>query len=280
MQDLIGKRFGLLTVIEKTKDKSGNIKWKCRCDCGNIAYAQTGHLNAGTRKSCGCLQQEKQKDLTGKRFGKLVVLRKTDKRKRGSVMWECQCSCGNKCLKPTNELNLGTATSCGCVWRQPTIKEGERYGRLVALEPTKKRSGKSVVWRCQCDCGNIYEARATSLQSGHVESCGCIKIEADKVKMLKNLTYQDDTCIEFLEKISVPTKASTTGVRGVKLLKDGKYQAGLTFRKKRYYLGRYDTLEEAAKARKQAEIMVEEYLEQYREEQLSEGKGGRVPDER
>ena len=56
-------------------------------------------------------------------------------------------------------------------------------------------------------------------------------------------------------------------MRGVKLLKDGRYQAELTFRKKRYYLGRYDTLEEAAKARKRAEIMVEEYLERYREEE-------------
>ena len=134
------------------------------------------------------------------------------------------------------------------------------------MEPTTKRSAKSVVWKCRCDCGNTCEARATSLQSGHVESCGCIKVEQDKVKMLKNLTYQDDTCIEFLEKISVPTKLNTTGVRGVTLKKDGKYQAVLTFRKKRYYLGRFNTLEEAAKARKQAEIMVEEYLEQYKEE--------------
>ena len=141
---------------------------------------------------------------------------------------------------------------------------GKRYGRLVAKEPTEKRSGRSVVWKCQCDCGNICEARATSLQSGHVQSCGCIKVEQDKVKMLRNLTYQDDTCIEFLEKISVPTKRNTTGVRGVTLKPDGTYQAGLTFRKKRYYLGRFKTLEEAAKARKQAEIMVEEYLKQYR----------------
>ena len=270
MQDMTGLRFGLLTVIEKTKDESGRSMWKCQCDCGGIACVQTGHLNAGTTKSCGCLQREKQKDLTGQRFGKLTVLGKTDKRKRGCILWECQCDCGNICLKPTGDLNWGTATSCGCAWRRPAVKAGERYGRLVTLVPTEKRSNKSVVWKCQCDCGNVCEVRATSLQSGHVQSFGCIKEENDKVKMLKNLTYQDDTCIEFLEKISVPTKSNTTGVRGVKLLKDGRYQAGLTFRKKRYYLGRYDTLEEAAKARKRAEIMVEEYLERYREEEQQE----------
>ena len=74
MQDMTGLRFGLLTVIEKTKDESGRSIWKCQCDCGGIAYVQTGHLNAGTTKSCGCLQREKQKDLTGQRFGKHDVL--------------------------------------------------------------------------------------------------------------------------------------------------------------------------------------------------------------
>lgn len=229
-------------------------------------YAQTDHPDTATGKNCGCKQREKQKDLTDQRFGKLVVIRKSDQKKGRAILWECQCDCGNICLKPTGELNWGTATSCGCAWRRSSVKTGGRYGRLVALEATEKRSNKSVIWKCQCDCGNICEVRATSLQSGHVESCGCLKEESDKVRMLKNLTYQDDTCIEFLEKISVPTKRSTTGVRGVSQRKDGSYQATLTFRKKHYYLGRFKTLEEAAKARKQAEVMVEEYLEQYKEE--------------
>lgn len=267
MHDLTGKRFGLLTVIKKTKDKSGKTVWECRCDCGNIKYVTTGHLNAGSTKSCGCLQREQQKDLKGKRFGKLVVLQMTEKRKRGAILWQCQCDCGTICLKPTNELNYGLAASCGCAWRQSTVKTGDRFGRLSALEPTEKRSGRSIVWKCQCDCGNLFEARATLLQSGHVSSCGCRKADLDKDKLLRNLTYQDDTCIEFLKNISVPTKANTTGVRGVILLKDGSYKAGLTFQKKRYYLGRFKTLEEAAAARKRAEVMVEEYLEQYKEEQ-------------
>ena len=263
MHDLTGKHFGLLTVLERTKDSKGNSIWKCQCACGEVTYVKTGHLNAGTTKSCGCIQRMIRKDLAGQKFGKLVVLQKTDKKKNGSLLWKCRCDCGNICFKPTNELNSGFAASCGCAWRQSVIKSGERFGRLVALEPTKKRSGKSVVWKCRCDCGSIYEVRATSLQSGHVESCGCIKAELDKVKPLNNLTYQDNTCIEFLEKISIPTKSNTTGVRGVTLKPNGKYQARLTFRKKCYYLGQFKTLEEAAKARKQAEIMVEEYLEQY-----------------
>lgn len=49
----------------------------------------------------------------GKKFGKLTVIEKTDKRSANkSVIWKCQCECGN-----TIELawyNLKRSTSCGC----------------------------------------------------------------------------------------------------------------------------------------------------------------------
>ena len=143
---------------------------------------------------------------------------------------------------------------------------GRRFGRLVVVKATDKRSGRAIVWRCLCDCGKNVEVRSTILRSGRVKSCGCIKKEADRERFLKNLTYVDNTCIEFLENIKVPTKASTTGVRGVSQMKNGKYKAELTFQKKRKYLGVYKTLDEAMRARRQAEIKVEEYLETVRNE--------------
>lgn len=180
-------------------------------------------------------------------------------------MWRCQCDCGNICEKPTGELNSGFATSCGCSWRQPAVQEGQGYGRLTAIRPTEQRSGKSVVWECLCDCGNTVLARATLLASGHTTSCGCVKRELDEQKdFRKILTYTDDTCIEFAKGIGKPRSntSSDTGVRGV-ILKDGKYQAQIKFRKKRYYLGRFSRLEDAVEARRRAEMRVEEYVEEY-----------------
>ena len=52
---------------------------------------------------------------------------------------------------------------------------GERFGRLVAIEPTDGRSGSAVVWRCRCDCGNETEVRKGDLVSGNTASCGCGK---------------------------------------------------------------------------------------------------------
>lgn len=257
-QDLAGKRFGKLTALEYIPEKQ---KWKCLCECGNITYKTTGHLNADA-VSCGCIQKQ---DLTGKRFGKLIVLCKSENQRRRATMWRCQCDCGNICEKPTGELNSGFATSCGCSWRQPAVQEAQKYGRLTAIRATEQRRGKSVVWECLCDCGNTVLARATLLASGHTTSCGCVKRELDEQKdFRKILTYTDDTCIEFAKGIGKPRSntSSDTGVRGV-ILKDGKYQAQIKFRKKRYYLGRFTRLEDAVEARRRAEMRVEEYVEEY-----------------
>lgn len=55
-ENLIGKRFGLLTVISMTGEKrDDNFVWHCRCDCGKTKDTTTHLLNSGDSKSCGCL---------------------------------------------------------------------------------------------------------------------------------------------------------------------------------------------------------------------------------
>ena len=56
--DLAGKQFGRLTVIEYTSTKNSRAYWKCQCICGNIVEKQGKLLNNGFVKSCGCLRQE------------------------------------------------------------------------------------------------------------------------------------------------------------------------------------------------------------------------------
>lgn len=54
---------------------------------------------------------------------------------------------------------------------------GQRFGRLVAIERDYSLQGGKPKWFCQCDCGNITSARASSLKSGDTKSCGCIRHE-------------------------------------------------------------------------------------------------------
>lgn len=55
-KNLIGLKFGKLTVIDKTEERiNDNIVWNCKCDCGNYKKVYTNLLTQGKVKSCGCL---------------------------------------------------------------------------------------------------------------------------------------------------------------------------------------------------------------------------------
>lgn len=50
---------------------------------------------------------------------------------------------------------------------------GQRFGRLVALEPCRSPEWQRRRWKCICDCGNIHYAETSSLRGGSCKSCGC-----------------------------------------------------------------------------------------------------------
>ena len=51
-----GAKYGKLTVLEATNERSsnGNIIYLCKCDCGNLHKVASSRLKNGTIKSCGC----------------------------------------------------------------------------------------------------------------------------------------------------------------------------------------------------------------------------------
>ena len=56
----------------------------------------------------------------------------------------------------------------------PSDLTGRRFGRLAAIEPLPERVryGRSILWRCRCDCGQEIKAPANQLLSGKYKSCG------------------------------------------------------------------------------------------------------------
>ena len=125
--DLTGEKYGRLTVVSEADPHytSGGrkiIMWNCKCDCGNTAIVSTSHLRSGHTVSCGCRLEETQSgqtliDLTGQRFGKLVVLGRNKEKQSNKkhVMWDCVCDCGNYTTVAGNHLNSGHTRSCGCL---------------------------------------------------------------------------------------------------------------------------------------------------------------------
>jgi hypothetical protein len=61
--DLVGVKYGKLTVLEKSKErtKHGAVLWLCSCECGKTRLAIAGNLLAGTATSCGCESYETRK---------------------------------------------------------------------------------------------------------------------------------------------------------------------------------------------------------------------------
>jgi hypothetical protein len=64
--ELVGKRFGRLTVTEFKGIRNGHGYWQCRCDCGNSIISKGTLLKKGAIKSCGCYRKDigKEKNRT------------------------------------------------------------------------------------------------------------------------------------------------------------------------------------------------------------------------
>jgi hypothetical protein len=129
-------------------------------------------------------------DLTGQRFGRLVVMGiNTDtnhnrKSKQKRVRYDCQCDCGNVRVVLGESLKFKGVQSCGCFRKERTAQTffkdltGKRVGRLKVMGVHDKRSktGK-ILWDCQCDCGNVSVVHGESIQSKRTQSCGCLQKE-------------------------------------------------------------------------------------------------------
>jgi hypothetical protein len=53
-------------------------------------------------------------NLTGQRFGRLVVIQEADRTANRGVRWLCQCGCGNSKIVTGGNLRSGNTRSCGC----------------------------------------------------------------------------------------------------------------------------------------------------------------------
>ena len=68
----------------------------------------------------------------------------------------------------------------------------QKFGRLIALEPIGKNNKRYVVWKCQCECGNIANVIGSCLRSGNTKSCGCLQRDTASALRLKypNTNYR------------------------------------------------------------------------------------------
>ena len=146
-------------------------------------------------------------DLTGQRFGRLIVLcyshthryfRKDGTVACGTKIWKVRCDCGNIKYCQTGGLTSGRTQSCGCLHKElvserARIKAAEKrldlsgssMGMLTYIkdvEPVNENRKILVL----CACGTQFECFAHAYISGHSKSCGCLQKRIAGITITKN----------------------------------------------------------------------------------------------
>ena len=155
-------------------------------------------------------------DLTGQKFGRWTVIKKVPNLKSRDSKFLCKCECGTEREVLGKNLRNGRSSSCGCYKKeidtQRIIKlnkeralnlKGQKYGLLTPLEPTEKRLSNSIIWKCQCDCGNITYVSVDNLRGARpVRSCGCLGNSVGE-KFIENILKENN--IEYIKEYTNQT---------------------------------------------------------------------------
>lgn len=97
MINIIGEKYGRLTVVEYDHSRGNKAYWKCVCDCGMTTVACGNNLRTGTTKSCGCLHREAAA-RTGRNNSKHNESH--DRRTRLYTIW---CGMRQRCNNPNRD---------------------------------------------------------------------------------------------------------------------------------------------------------------------------------
>ena len=224
----------------------------------------------------------KLKDLTGQRFGRLVVIERAENfilpSGQPQTAWLCQCDCGNILKTRSFSLTNGTTKSCGCLAKELRVARMKKYNTYdltgeYGIGYTSK--GEEFYFdledydKVKDYCWNKHkEYIATRNVSGYIlfhrlvmgisdENIAVDHINHNKSDNRKNnLRFVTDSQNSMNRCIS---SHNTSGITGVNKC-NGKWTARIGVNTKRIFLGNYDNFFEAVKARKEAE---EKYYKEY-----------------
>lgn len=117
----------------------------------------------------------KAEDLTGMRFGKLMVIEQLPQRVDRYIAYRCKCDCGAEVTVNSKRLRRGTIQGCAkcCPKKSPEERRmvGRRFGKLTVVGRNPAAWNGRGAWICRCDCGNVIDVSGTDLTSGRIADC-------------------------------------------------------------------------------------------------------------
>ena len=137
-------------------------------------------------------------DLTGQRFGWLLVIGRAEDKTTGSkpkTMWRCLCDCGKETVVWGSSLTQGTTVSCGCKKRKHGFANKERLYqtwknmRRRCYTPSNKRyaqyGGRGITICPEWDDYAVF--RSWAMSNGYRDDLTIDRIDVDK-------GYSPDNC--------------------------------------------------------------------------------------
>ena len=229
-------------------------------------------------------------DLTGQRFGRLKVVKRSDDYRsptgRPDPQWECSCDCGNKLIVRGCHLRNGHTQSCGCYQQEQAAQYHKKFNdytiignkAYVLLSNSEKEmivdadiwenGAKQYCWALGPDGYDIAAIRnRRDMRRFHVYAfpdCpkGMVRDHIDGNKL--NNTRKNIRLASWTQNAQNKTKSGRgkSGRRGVYWnSRDKKWVVYISVNKEKIRIGTYKALDEAIKAREEAE---EKYYGEYR----------------
>lgn len=118
--DMVGQRYGRLTVVERISGERPRVH--ARCDCGREVTPLAYHLRAGLTMSCGCLKKSRYASMLGCRYARLTVLEMIYG--DGETKLRARCECGGELVTLADRVRSGNTKSCGCLKHETSAEMG------------------------------------------------------------------------------------------------------------------------------------------------------------